>query len=254
MSNTYFQFKQFNIQQDRCAMKVTTDSCLFGAWIVNQINNEQLIINNLLDIGTGTGLLTLTYAQKNSHAQIDAIEIDEDSFEQAKENIAASPWDDRIKIFHGDARNFEFPYKYDVIISNPPFYENELKSDNLKRNLALHGNKLALDELLLVIQSNLSETGIFFLLLPYKRQEDIRKIFEKYKFSMRQIIFIRQSVKHDYFRMIIMGKRKSTEFIQTSFDEISIRNDPSTLRQAQSSEQQYTQQFVELLKDYYLYL
>ena len=225
-------------------MKVTTDSCLFGAWIANQINNEQLIINNLLDIGTGTGLLALMYAQKNPHAQIDAIEIDEDSFEQAKENIATCPWNERIKFFWGDAKNFEFTCKYDVIISNPPFYENELKSDNLKRNLALHGNELTLDELLFVIQSNLSETGTFFLLLPYKRQEEIRKIFQKYKFSMQQIIYIRQSVKHDYFRMIIMGKRKSAESVETSFDEISIWDE----------KERYTNEFVELLKDYYLYL
>ena len=103
---------------------------------------------------------------------------------------------------------------------------------------------MTLEELLRVIQSNLSEKGIFFLLLPYKRQDEIRKIFQQYQFNLLQIIFVRQSVMHDYFRMMIKGKKKSDEFIETDFDEISIWDE----------KQQYTKQFIELLKDYYLYL
>ena len=225
-------------------MKVTTDGCLFGAWIANEVRSNRSEVRPVLDIGTGTGLLSLLYAQKNSNSGIDAIEIDKDSFEQAKENIAASPWKDRINIFHGDARAFEFSHQYDVIISNPPFYENELRSEDEKRNIALHSYELSLDELLQVIQSNLSPSGIFFLLLPYKRQGEIRKLFQKYQFALSQLIFVRQSVKHDYFRLIVNGRRVDGKLTETLFDEISIWND----------KQEYTNGFKELLKDYYLYL
>lgn len=224
-------------------MKVTTDACLFGGWVNNEVGSLRSEVRNILDIGTGTGLLSLMLAQKTNFP-IDAIEIDNESFEQAKENITSSPWKNRIHVFQGDARNYEFPHPYDLIISNPPFYENELKSADAKRNLALHGNELIAEELLQVIQSNLSGKGIFFLLLPFKRQEEISKIFQQYNFNMRRIIFVRQSVKHDYFRMMIMGERKAEKLIETYFDEISIWNE----------KQQYTEQFVELLKDYYLYL
>lgn len=244
MSNNYFQFKQFTIQQDRCAMKVTTDACLFGARVAKEIKNSKLKIKNCLDIGAGTALLSLMFAQKNPNAIIDAIEIDEDSFSQAKENIDSSPWKDRINIFHGDAKHFQFPNQYDVIISNPPFYENELKSDDLKRNLALHNNELSLQKLLSIIKMNLGAEGMFFLLLPYKRRDEIRKIFKTNKLSLEQIILVRQSVNHDYFRIIITGKHENEELTETSFDEISIWDE----------QQQYTKEFIELLKDCYLYL
>ena len=128
MSNSYFQFKQFIIHQDRCAMKVTTDACLFGAWVAEEDKSEKIITKNVLDIGTGTGLLSLMYAQKNSLANIDAIEIDEDAYIQAKENVAASPFAERINIIHDDIKRFTFSKKYDCIISNPPFYEKEIRS------------------------------------------------------------------------------------------------------------------------------
>jgi tRNA1Val (adenine37-N6)-methyltransferase len=123
MSNSYFQFKQFIIHQDRCAMKVTTDGCLFGSLSPTLIKEERVI--NVLDIGTGTGLLSLMLAQAKHNAYIDAIEIDKDAFEQACQNVEVSPWGGRIKVFHADARDNEFPHKYDLIISNPPFYEKD---------------------------------------------------------------------------------------------------------------------------------
>lgn len=243
MSNSYFQFKQFAIQQDRCTMKVTTDGCLFGAWITKEINKEEFISNNALDIGTGTGLLSLMIAQKTNF-NIDAVEIDKESYEQAKENISSSPWNDRINVLHGDARNFNFSKQYDIIFSNPPFYENELKSEDARRNIALHSDELTLDDLLRVINNNLSSSGIFFLLLPYKRKDELRKIFQKYKFSLKKIIFVRQSVEHDYFRLMILGKRETGELIETSFNEISIWD----------KNKNYPKEFIMLLKDYYLNL
>lgn len=243
MSNSWFQFKQFIIYQDRCAMKVTTDACLFGAWVAERVRSSESGVRNILDIGTGTALLSLMLAQQ-CNAAMDAIEIDKDAFEQAGENIAASLWTDRIKNFQGDAREFNFPIQYDIIISNPPFYEKELMSDDAKKNLALHNEGLLLDELLLIIKKNLKPDGLFCLLLPYKRNAEIKKLVLKHEFDILQMAFVRQSVNHDYFRIMLTGKLKTGEPAETMIDEISIWDD----------KQQYTKEFIDLLKDYYLHL
>jgi tRNA1Val (adenine37-N6)-methyltransferase len=242
MANSYFQFKQFIIHQDRCAMKVTTDACLFGSLSPTLSVREGVI--SVLDIGTGTGLLALMFAQAKQNALIDSIEIDKETFEQASENIAASPWAARVSIFHADATTFDFPNRYDIIISNPPFYENELKSGNSKRNLAHHNEGLLLPELLTIIKKNLKPDGSFFLLLPFKRNDEIRKLFIENDLAIRQLIFVRQSTKHDFFRMIISGKVKTDEVAETRIDEISIKDEND----------QYSSDFILLLKDYYLHL
>lgn len=225
-------------------MKVTTDACLFGAWTTEQIKNEKLIITNCLDIGTGTGLLPLLLSQKISALNFDAVEIDKDSFEQAKENIAASPWAGRIKVIHADARDLSSENKYAIIISNPPFYENELKGDNKKKNIAHHSDDLSLSELLKIIKNNLSTDGTFYLLLPYKRNEEIKKLIRETGLFIQQIIFVRQSVNHDFSRFMIAGKLKADESNETMINEITIRDE----------EQQYTDGFKNLLRDYYLHL
>jgi len=244
MPNPYFQFKQFTIYQDRCAMKVTTDGCLFGSSIVKEIESRRLKIESILDIGTGTGLLSLMVAQKNPNIIINAIEIDKDAAEQAMENVKASPWIDRINVIHADAKDFSFTKKYDLIISNPPFYENELKSTSSEKNIAHHSEELSLSELLTIIRQNLKPEGVFSLLLPFKRNEEIKKIFAGNELSVVKMIFVRQSVKHDYFRIILTGKLKSHQPVETGIDEISIWGD----------KKQYTPEFIESLKDYYLYL
>lgn len=242
MSNSYFQFKQFTVQQDRCAMKVTTDGCLFGGLSPALAEGEGVL--RVLDIGTGTGLLALMFAQKKQNAFIDAIEIDKDSAEQSAENIAASPWADRIKVIHADAREYSFTYHYDVIISNPPFYENELKADDKKKNIAHHGDELSLTELLFIIKNNISPSGTFFLLLPYKRNEEIKNLLVENDLSISNMLFVKQSVQHGYFRIMLTGKLKVSESNETVIDEIAIRDD----------QQQYTSSFKDLLKDYYLHL
>jgi tRNA1Val (adenine37-N6)-methyltransferase len=243
MSNPYFQFKQFTIHQDRCAMKVTTDACLFGAWVVQKIKTEGSKAENILDIGMGTALLSLMVAQQYD-AMIDAIEKDKDAFEQANENICSSSWGNRIKIFYGDARKYSFPSRYNIIISNPPFYGSELKSDDAKRNIALHNDGLLLDELLDIIKKNLAPGGKFYLLLPYKRDNEIEKLFAQKNLAINHKLFARQSTNHDYFRIMIAGTHQQANETGFSTSEISIWND----------RQQYTAEFTALLKDYYLHL
>ena len=225
-------------------MKVTTDACLFGAWVAQDVQCGKDHVKNVLDVGTGTGLLTLMLAQKNASAIIDAIEIDKESYEQAKENIAISPFADHIHVINGDAKAFSSPKKYDLLISNPPFYEKELTSTDPKKNIAHHHSGLLLEEVLSVIKTNLSAEGIFYLLLPFKRSEEIKKILFRENLSVSKIVFIRQSTKHDYFRIMISGKLSNTKDSETVIDEISIWDD----------QQQYTRDFVDLLRDYYLNL
>lgn len=223
-------------------MKVTTDACLFGAWTAREVGSRESGVRKILDIGSGTGLLSLMLAQKTT-AFIDTIEIDKDAFEQAKENVAASPWKDRINVYHADARTFSFPYKYDIIISNPPFYENELRSPDEKKNMAHHGG-LLLDELLETIFYNLEPPGEFYLLVPSKRVLESRLLLSKYEMHIAESMMVRQTTQHDYFRMFIKGKRGGNNEESFSKTEIAIMNE----------KKEYTLEFIDLLKDYYLYL
>lgn len=248
MSNNYFQFKQFIIHQDHCAMKVTTDGCLFGAWVAERIGSLESGAWTMLDIGSGTGLLPLMIVQKNEFS-VDTIEIDKDSYDQACENVEASPWAGRIKVFHGDAKEFEFTGPYDVIISNPPFYENELKGPDVKKNIAHHQEGLLLPELLTIIKKNLKPGGTFFLLLPYKRNAEIKKLLNESELAIRQLLFVRPSTKHDFFRIILEGKLKMDAGREIQIDEISIKN-----ATAAGEAEQYSPEFKTLLKEYYLHL
>jgi tRNA1Val (adenine37-N6)-methyltransferase len=243
MANSSFQFKQFIIHQDKCAMKVTTDSCLFGAMTADAISKEKFEANRILDIGTGTGLLSLMIVQKNNQAIIDALEIDKDACSQATENINASPFKERINIRQVDAREFTAENKYDVIISNPPFYANELKSGNAKKDTAHHSNELELDDLLDIIKRNINiTTGRFFLLLPYKRYDEITNLLKDKSAYLITETLVHQSVNHNYFRIIIEA---SFVFIaEPMTKEISIKD----------KDDKYTAEFTELLKEYYLYL
>ena len=241
MSNTFFQFKEFTINQDRCAMKVTTDSCLFGAWVAKEVGIRRMGTGTILDIGTGTGLLGLMLAQK-TNSPITSIEIDTDAFRQASENIAISPWKDRIKIFHADIKDFNSPVQYEIVISNPPFYENEWLSENLKRNTAHHSSELLLEDLLDIIPTILTPGGKFYLLLPYKRHEEILKLFDQKKISLIQKIFVRQTDGHDFFRFMIEGSFERSA--NTITNEIAIKN----------KNNEYTEEFTAILKDYYLYM
>ena len=224
-------------------MKVTTDGCLFGGFIANEIINSETEVNNCLDIGAGTGLLSLMIAQKNK-CKIDAVEIDKNTAAQANENIMASSFEKRVRLIHADAKELTSEKKYDLIFSNPPFYENELKGDTHLKNLAHHDSGLLLQDLLSIIKKNLTDTGSFYLLLPYKRCEEIKHLFLASEFSMTQLTFIRQTTAHDYFRIIVCGKFKSDHLKESYVDDISIKDDKGN----------YTAAFIDLLKDYYLHL
>jgi tRNA1Val (adenine37-N6)-methyltransferase len=160
MANSYFQFKQFIVHQDRCAMKVGTDGVLLGAWTT--IGEAQ----HILDIGTGTGLIALMLAQR-SGAKIDAIEIDEAAARQASENVQLSPWNDRIRIIHTSLQEYTvFEKHYDLIVTNPPYFYNSLPATDFRRTIARHTHYLDFEMLIQAVKNLLTPDGRLAIILP----------------------------------------------------------------------------------------
>lgn len=218
-------------------MKVCTDSCLFGGWIADKIETKKIQPKRILDIGSGTGLLTLMIAQK-SDCEIDAVEIDKSSFLQTKENFAESPWCERLHAFHDDIKYRPSSNKYDLMISNPPFFENDLKSENKNTNLAKHHEGLTLIELLQSIKNNLTSDGNFAVLLPFHRTQYFKNIALDNNFYLIEEVLVKQTPAHSYFRAILFFGTKMELVISR---ELIIKNEES-----------YTPEFNFLLKDYYL--
>lgn len=237
MPNAYFQFKQFTIYQDQCAMKVCTDTCILGAWFALKIPT----CSSVLDIGSGTGLLMLMLAQKNK-SEIDGIEIDLPSYKQLKENISKSKWKEYLRVFPGDVRTFSFSLKYDFIIVNPPFFEGDLESSSAEKNIAKHSKALTFDELITVIDNNLLSSGSFGILLPYHRTEMFEELAWKNNFFVREKLLVRQTAGHNYFRSIMHFSRNKVKSGMNA--ELTIQN----------ADGAYTSEFVELMRDYYLNL
>jgi len=236
MSNPYFQFKQFRVDQHNAAMKVTTDACLFGAWVARQAALMPHL-NNCLDIGTGTGLLSLMIAQQ-SPAAIDAVEIEENAFIQAKQNFANSLWRDRLRVHHTGISDFNQGNKYDLIICNPPFHENELRSPSATINLARHDQGLTFELLVKEVDRLLSSAGLFAVLLPYYRVEEFIRIASLANLYLQNKLLVKQTEKHDFFRGVLVFGRVPSELIS---EEIIIKIGD-----------QYSHEFSELLKEYYL--
>lgn len=219
-------------------MKVCTDACLFGAYVADQVKTKSSA--KILDIGTGTGLLSLMLAQKVP-AIIDAIEIDAAASLQAKENFEQSPWKERLNVFNTNVLLFENDKKYDCIISNPPFFEKDLKSNDSSKNSARHDTSLTLEQLLGVAKKMVAADGIFTVLLPYHRVDEFDSMAAKNDFHLTKKILVRQTEKHDFFRGILFLSKQQAMLME---ETIVIKNE----------NEKYSVRFAELLKDYYLYL
>lgn len=246
MSNSFFRFRQFTIHQDACAMKVTTDGCLFGAWAAKQIAAKHGGSVNCLDIGTGTGLLSLMVAQQNAAASIHAIEIDTAATAQAIANIAAAGKGEQITVTEGDIKKIPAPGAplYQVIFSNPPFYENELVSPDPVKNKAHHGDGLTLPELFQRINNLLLPDGFFYLLLPYKRYEELLQLFATQGLAIRHLVKVRHTPGHSFTRLMVEGRPGSASAEPFTVEEIAIRD----------ADNHYSPSFTALLKDYYEFL
>lgn len=234
MSNPYFQFKQFTVWHDKCAMKVGTDSVLLGTWA--DVSHAK----NILDVGAGTALISLMMAQR-SDASIYAVEIDENAVCQAKENIKRSPWQERIHVVHSDYSLFDPEIKFDLIVSNPPYFSDSLQSPDNQRNTARHTKELTYEELIKKTASLLHTNGIFSLVLPIDILEKIKIISAEY-----QLFPIRQT--NVYTKPGIPAKRVLISF---GFNQTRCITDNLTI---ELSRHVYTEEFKALTKDFYLYV
>ena len=241
-----FTFKQFQVNQDRCAMKIGTDGVLLGAW-TPLINNPY----NVLDIGAGTGILSLMLAQRSNAehtsqngelaTQIDAIEIDEDAYEQCVENFEASPWGDKLFCFHAGLDEFvdEPEDEYDLIISNPPFYTDDYKSDNTSRDLARFEDALPFEELIEAAALLLSDNGIFSVIIPYKEEERFVSLCKELDLFPLKITRVKGTPTSEIKRCLLAFCRmEQTPLIDELVIEISRHN--------------YTPEYIELTKEFYL--
>ena len=241
-----FQFKKFSVNQDRCAMKVGTDGVLLGAWC--PIDNNPF---SVLDIGAGTGILSLILAQRSNAEhpslqgelaqQIDAIEIDEDAYEQCVENFESSPWGDRLFCFHAGLDEFidEPEDQYDIIISNPPYYSEDYKTGSEKRDLARFQDALPFEDLVEAAHLLLSENGIFAVIIPFKEEEKfitLAKDFELYPFKITRV----KGTPTTEIKRSLLAFSKTQK--QTHVDELII----------ETTRHQYTEEYIDLTKDFYL--
>lgn len=236
-----FTFKKFSVNQDRCAMKIGTDGVLLGAW-TPLINNPY----NVLDIGAGTGILSLMLAQRSNAAPnnvgiIDAIEIDEDAYEQCVENFEASPWGDKLFCFHVGLDEFvdEPEDEYDLIISNPPFYTDDYKTDNTSRDLARFEDALPFEELIEAAALLLSNNGIFSVIIPFKEEERFVAMCKELDLFPLKITRVKGTPTSEIKRSLLAFCRmEQTPLIDELVIEISRHN--------------YTPEYIELTKEFYL--
>jgi tRNA1Val (adenine37-N6)-methyltransferase len=234
MPKNSFTFKHFTIHQDRCAMKVCTDACILGA--STDVEN----VKNILDIGTGTGLLALMLAQR-SNAQIDAVEIEKSAYSQAVGNIDESNFSDKINVCHQDIKSYISTIHYDLIISNPPFYQKSLQSPDSQANKALHAVTLTFDDLIESVVRLLKPNGRFVVLLPPFEAEKLIQLAQKKDLYLSKKTLIRHDESKPVFRII------------ATFQNIQMLDyQEETLVIHEKNSKTYSEKFRVLLKDYYL--
>ncbi|WP_322551438.1 tRNA1(Val) (adenine(37)-N6)-methyltransferase [Flavobacterium psychraquaticum] len=232
-----FKFKQFAVNQDRCAMKIGTDAVLLGAWC--PIDNNP---KSILDIGAGTGILALMLAQRTNADQIDALEIDEEAYEQCVENFEASAWADKLFCYHAGLDEFvdEPEDEYDLIISNPPFYSEDFKTENEQRDLARFQDAMPFEDLIEAADLLLSENGLFAVVIPYKEEDRFIDLCAEYELYPVKATRVKGSHKTPIVRTLLAFKR--FELSVLTADELVV----------EINRHEYTDDYINLTQDFYL--
>ena len=236
MPSTSFAFKQFVINQDKCAMKVGTDAVLLGAWILPNGSKQ------ILDIGTGTGVVALMLAQKTD-AFIDAIDIDEHAFIQAKQNVSESKFANQILVTHSSLQDYSklTNKKYNLIVTNPPYFEQSLKSSDEQRSFARHADVLPFEELIDGVIKLLDSKGKFCLILPTLEAEKFKVLAKKKGLILSKLLRVKSKVNKDTDKRHLM----QFEFTPSEFSE-------TTIAIEHDERHQYTEDYKALTKDYYV--
>jgi tRNA1Val (adenine37-N6)-methyltransferase len=236
MSNPYFAFKQFTINHDKCAMKVGTDGVLLGAWV--NVNGAERI----LDVGTGSGLIAIMMAQR-SEAVIDAVEIDEKACRQAMENVANCPWEERINVYCDSFQHFaaSTAFRYDLVVSNPPFFRDSLKSPIKARSHARHDEKLSYESLIFYTSQLLTVDGRLVLIIPANEVDHIKETAWFYSLFPSQRIMVRPVSDKGYSRCLV-------EFTRNR--EQKCREGELIIKQGSSND--YTAEYRKMTDAYYL--
>ena len=232
-----FKFKQFAVQDDRSAMKIGTDAVLLGAWC--PVNNNPKCI---LDIGAGTGILALMLAQRTTAHQIDALEIDEQAYEECVENFESSPWSHRLYCYHAGLDEFidDPEGEYDIIISNPPFYSEDFKSKDAARDLARFQDAMPFEELIEAADLLLAEDGIFSVVIPYKEEARFINLCSEVELYPTKVTRVRGSHNSAVVRSLLAFKRFEIPVVLATELVVEINR------------HEYTDDYIELTKDFYL--
>ena len=239
MSIKRFQFKQFSIKQEKSAMKIGTDAVLLGAWC-----SISHFPNKILDIGSGTGIISLMLAQRSDAEIIDAIEIDENAYEQSVENFEQSVWADRLYCYYCSLQDFvneisDEEETYDLIVSNPPFYNDDSETENESRNKARFTSSLSFEDLLLGVSKILSESGFFSVIIPFKEEENFVKIANENQLFLNKVCRVQGNPTSELKRSLLSFSFQKSP-IQESYLII------------ETERHQYTKEYINLTKDFYL--
>ena len=255
MANPFFQCKEFIVHQQHTSMKVCTDACLFGAWVAKQPSLESS--HSILDIGTGTGLLSLILAQitNKNNTKITAVEIESQAAAEASSNFSISKWNERLSLVNDSIQNYTANFTaaadenspFDIIITNPPFYEGDLKSPDTNKNKAAHSTELSWTSLVENSSSLLKEEGHFFVLVPTLRAYTMQKLAEANHMYLTEEVLVYNDAKHLPFRSFLHFQKNMNSLDKGNSvlrNKIVIKNTDNT----------YSNAFTELLKHYYLHL
>jgi tRNA1Val (adenine37-N6)-methyltransferase len=233
-SGTHFQFKQFSVGHDRSTHKIGTDGVLLGAWV--DVKN----VRTILDIGTGTGVIALMLAQRTApDVRIDAVEIEAGDAVQARENVLKSPWPEKIRVIHTAVQSFRAEMKYDLIVSNPPFFINSWKPPHDKRSQARHTQQLPFEDLIKSAGQFLADSGKLAIILPYQEAVHFTELANRSKLFPHRVLEFRSRAHKPIERLLVEFGTQGKQLVK---DELVLHGDGD----------EWSAGYMEMTREFYL--